>query len=177
MEKNRIFILILFITCLMPVTTAHSQMDDVITAAKVSVEGLKKIEELSNPQASAYVIIRNSNGELIGISHLNADRYLDNSILSLFVDEYETIGNFSMEKQNYEMKKVEITEYTQEEHCIFYREFLPCYYYAFTSGLGITGTIGGENFAMNGFRGLHHSYIAEVDDTVKVVWKILWPNN
>ena len=177
MKRNHISILILFIICLIPVTTVHSQTDDVITAAEVSVEGLKNIEKLSDPQASAYVIIRNSNGELVGISHVNADTYLGTPILSMFLDGYETIENFSIENQNYEMKKVAIIENTQEQHCLFERAFLPCYYYAFTSGLGITGTIGGENFAMNGFRGLHHSYIAEVDDTVKVVWKILWPKN
>ncbi|MDC0064315.1 hypothetical protein OAJ67_04920 [Candidatus Nitrosopelagicus sp.] len=177
MRKFCISILILFIICLIPVTNSYSQSNDVITAPKVSVEGLKPIEKLSNPQASAYVTIRNSNGELVGISHVHAKTYLDTNILQLFLDKYETIENFSIENQNYEMKKMKITEYTQDEHCVFDREFLPCYYYAFTTGLGITGTINGEFFANYGFRGLNHSYVVEVNDTVDINWNILWPKN
>ena len=176
MKNFRISFLILFMICLIPVTTAHSQMS-LGFDAEVSNEGLVFIEKLSDPQASAYLTIRNSNGELVGISHVNASKYLDSPILPLFLDAQKNIGNFSIENQNYEMKKVEMILPITEQHCLFDRELLPCYYYTFTTGLGITGTSDGEFFVTYGFSGLNHSYIAEDNDTIEVVWKILWPKN
>ena len=79
MKNFHVFILTLFIICVIPVTTANSQIDDVITGPEVSNEGLKTIEKLSDPRASAYLIIRNSNDELVGISHVHANRYLDSN--------------------------------------------------------------------------------------------------
>ena len=177
MKNFHVFILTLFIICVIPVTTANSQIDDVITGPEVSNDGLKTIEKLSDPRASAYLIIRNSNDELVGISHVHANRYLDSNILQLFLDNYETIEKVSIENQKYEMKKIEVLENTQEEHCSFERTFLPCYYYGFSSGLGITGTIDDEYFTKFGFKGLTHSYIVEVNDTVNINWNILWPKN
>ena len=177
MKNFRMFFLILFISCLIPVTTAHSQMDDLITAVEIPYEELEYVENLSDPHGSAYVIIRNSDGQLVGISHVHASRYLDHPIVPLFLDGYETIEKFSIENQSFEMKKVEMNLPIEEQHCLFYRESMPCYYYTFVTALGISYQVDGEYFSKYGFRGLNHAYITEAGDTVEVIWKILWPKN
>ena len=60
---------------------------------------------------------------------------------------------------------------------MFDREFFPCYYYTFSTALGISYQIDGEYVSKYGFRGLNHAYIAEAGDTIEVVWKVLWPKN
>ena len=177
MKNFRMFFLILFISCLIPITTAHSQMDDLLTATQVPYEELKYVEKLSDPHGSAYVTIRNSNGELVGISHVHASRYLDHPIVPLFLDRHETVERFSIENQSFEMKNVELNLPVKEQHCLFYRESMPCYYYTFVTALGISYSIDEEYFSKYGFRGLNHAYIAEAGDTLEVVWKILWPKN
>ena len=177
MEKIQISLLILFVFCLIPITAAYSQMDQLIAAVEIPFEELESIKNLEDPQASAYVTIRNSNDDLVGISHVHATKYLEHPILPLFLEGYETIERLSIENQVFEMKKVEMDLPIKEEHCLFDREFFPCYYYTFSTALGITYQIDGEHFSKYGFRGLNHAYIAEAGDTIEVIWKILWPKN
>ena len=177
LKKIQISLLILFGLCLIPVTTAYSQMDELIIAHEIPFEELEYIEDLEDPHASAYVSIRNSDGDLVGISHVHASRYLEHPILPLFLEGYETIETFSIANQNFEMKKVEMDLPIKEEHCLFDREFFPCYYYTFSTALGISYQIDGEYVSKYGFRGLNHAYIAEAGDTIEVVWKVLWPRN
>ena len=177
MKKFHISLLVLFVFCLIPVTTAYSQMDQFITAAQIPFEELESIEDLEDPQASAYVTIRNSNGDLVGISHIHASKYLKHPILPLFLDGYETKKTISIENQVYEMKKVELDLPIKEVHCLFDREFFPCYYYTFSTALGISYQIDEEYVSKYGFRGLNHAYIAEAGDTIEVIWKVLSPKN
>ena len=171
-------IIIIFIIFIIPISSAYSQEDKLdIAITEIPFEELEYIEELGDPHASAYVTIRNSNGDLIGVSHVHASRYLEHPILPLFLDYYETIETFSIANQNFEMKKVEMDLPIKEEHCLFDREFFPCYYYAFSTALGISYQIDGEYVSKYGFRGLNHAYIAEAGDTIEVVWKVLWPKN
>jgi len=178
LKKIQRTLLILFGLCLIPVTTAYSQMgDELLHDYEVPVEELAYIEVLEDPHASAYVTIRNYNGDLVGVSHVHASRYLEDPILPLFLDYYETIETFSIENQNFEMKKIELDLPVKEEHCLFDREFFPCYYYTFVTALGISWEEDGERVNKYGFRGLNHAYIAEDGDTLEVVWKVLWPKN
>ena len=177
LEKIQISLLILFVFCLIPITAAYSQMDQLIAAVEIPFEELESIKNLEDPQASAYVTIRNSNDDLVGISHVHATKYLEHPILPLFLEGYETIERLSIENQVFEMKKVEMDLPINEKHCLFDREFFPCYYYTFSTALGITYQIDGEHFSKYGFRGLNHAYIAEAGDTIEVIWKILWPKN
>jgi len=177
MKKLHISLLILFVFSLIPITTAYSQMDELMDAIQTPFEELKHIESLEDPQASAYIIIRNSNDDLVGISHVHASKYLEHPILPLFLDGYQTIETPSIDKQMFEMKKVELDLPVKEEHCLFEREFLPCYHYTFSTALGIAYQIEGEQFSKYGFRGLNHAYISEAGDMMEVVWKILWPKN
>ena len=75
------------------------------------------------------------------------------------------------------MKQVHIYSPISEQDCMFYREFLPCYYYSFATALGISYEIAGERFVNNAFSGLNHAYIAEEQDTVEWVWSVLLPKN
>ena len=177
LKKIQFILFVFFILCLIPITTAYSQMDELITAVEIPFQELEFVEDLEDPHGSAYVTIRNSNGDLVGISHVHASRYLEHPILPLFLEGYETIETFSIENQVFEMKKVQMDLPIKEKHCLFDREFLPCYYYTFSTALGISYEIDGEYFSKYGFRGLNHAYIAEAGDTVQVNWKILWPKN
>jgi len=177
MKKFHISLLVLFVFCLIPVTTSYSQIDELITAVEMPFEELKYIEDLEDPRGSAYVTIRNSSGDLVGVSHVHASRYLEHPILPLFLEGYETIETSSIENQVFDIKKVQMDLPIEEQHCLFYREFMPCYYYTFSTALGITYEIDGEHFSKYGFRGLNHAYIAEAGDTIEVIWKILSPKN
>ena len=64
LKKIQISLLILFVFCLIPITTAYSQMDELISAHEIPFEELKHVEDLEDPHGSAYVTIRNSNGDL-----------------------------------------------------------------------------------------------------------------
>jgi len=177
MKTFHIAIFVLFVFCLIPIATAYSQMDQLMTAVETPFGELEYIEELVDPHASAYVTIRNSNDDLVAISHVHASRYLDHPILPLFLEGYETLETSSIQNQVFEMKKVEMDLPVKEKHCLFYRDLMPCYYYSFTTALGISYEIDGEYFSKYGFRGLNHAYITESGDTIEIVWKILWPKN
>ena len=171
-------IIIIFIIFIIPISSAYSQEDKLdIAITEIPFEELEYIEELGDPHASAYVTIRNSNGDLIGVSHVHASRYLEHPIVPMFLDYHETIETFTIENQAFDMKKVQLDLPIKEQHCLFYRDFSPCYYYTFVTALGISYEIDGERFSKYGFRGLNHAYIAEAGDSLEVVWKILWPRN
>ena len=177
MKNFQVVLLILFVFCLIPVSSAYSQETQPKDAVQISFQDLEYIEDSEDPHASAYVTIRNSDGELVGISHVHATRHLESTILALFFEVYETIETLSIENQVFEMKQVHIYSPISEQDCMFYREFLPCYYYSFATALGISYEIAGELFVNHAFRGLNHAYIAEEQDTVEVVWMVLLPKN
>ena len=172
-------IIIIFVIFVIPISIAYSDKDqlDIAVAQQIPFEDLGFIEKLDDPHASAYVTIRNSDGELVGIPHVHASRYLTHPILPMFLDHYDTIETFSIENQVFEMKKIEMDLPVAEQHCLFYREFLPCYYYTFSTALGISYDINEEHMTKYGFRGLHHAYIAENQDSLEITWKVLWPKN
>jgi len=179
MAMKSFLIIIIFVIFVIPISIAYSDKDklDIKMAHQIPFDDLGFIEKIGDPHASAYVIIRNSDGELVGVSHVHASRYLMHPILPMFLDQHETIERFSIENQSFEMKKVELDLPIKEQHCLFYRESMPCYYYTFSTALGISYDINGEHVTKYGFRGLHHAYIAEDGDNVEVTWKILWPKN
>ena len=177
MKNFQVVLLILFVFCLIPVSSAYSQETQPKDAVQISFQDLEYIEDSEDPHASAYVTIRNSDGELVGISHVHATKHLESTTLALFFEVNETIETLSIENQVFEMKQVRINSTISEQDCMFYREFLPCYYYSFATALGISYEFAGELFVNQAFSGLNHAYIAEEQDTVEWVWSILLPKN
>ena len=95
-------IIIIFIIFIIPISSAYSQEDKLdIAITEIPFEELEYIEELGDPHASAYVTIRNSNGDLIGVSHVHASRYLEHPIVPMFLDYHETIETFTIENMKF----------------------------------------------------------------------------
>ena len=88
MKNFQVVLLILFVFCLIPVSSAYSQETQPKDAVQISFQDLEYIEDSEDPHASAYVTIRNSDGELVGISHVHATRHLESTTLALFFEAF-----------------------------------------------------------------------------------------
>ena len=55
------------------------------------------IEDKNQPHAYGYNLLRNSNGELVGVIHVTAAQYLDNPLFGAFLNEQPVIENVTIE--------------------------------------------------------------------------------
>ena len=179
MMDRKLILIILIASCLIPVSNVYSQDDTLRELAQIPFEPLlADIEDLSDPQASAYLKIRNSDGQLVGVVPVKATNYLDHPILPHFLETFRTVETVTIEEQDFEMKKIRVGDfYVQNEICKYDRGFFPCFYYSFSTTMTIVFMADGEQYQKDAFFGLTHSYIAEEQDTIEAIWTVLSPKN
>ena len=175
-------ILVLFVPivfCLIPVWNVYSQDDTLRELAQIPFEPLlADIEDLGDPQASAYLKIRNSDGQLVGVVPVTATNYLDHPILPYFLENFQTVEMVTKGEQAFEMKKIHVGDfYVQNEQCKYDRGFFPCFYYSFSTTMTMVFMVEGTQYQKDAFFGLTHSYIAEEQDTIEAIWTVLYPKN
>jgi hypothetical protein len=178
MEKKLILI-ILIVFCLIPISNAYSQDDKLREISQIPFEPfLVNIEDSEDPQASAYLKIRNSDNQLVGIVPVNAGTYLDHPILPYYLETIESVNTVTVEEQVFEMKKIRPMDLVMnEKDCDYDRPFSPCFSYSFRTSMKIIYLVDGNEYVKEAFSGLTHGYISEERDTIETSWTILYPKN
>ena len=177
---KKIFIpVILIALCLIPISNVYSQDDKLRDIAQIPFEPLlASIEDSEDPQASAYLKIRNSDGQLVGVVPVNAGTYLDHPLLSHYLETFETVKTVTVGEQVFEMKKIHPMDLVvNEQGCDYARVFSPCVSYSFRPSMKIVYLADGVEYVREAFSGLTHGYIAEELDTIETSWIILYPKN
>ena len=177
---KKIFIpVILIALCLIPISNVYSQDDKLRDMAQIPFEPLlASIEDSEDPQASAYLKIRNSDGQLVGVVPVNAGTYLDHPLLSHYLETFETVKTVTVGEQVFEMKKIHPMDLVvNEQGCDYDRVFSPCFSYSFRTSMKIVYLADGVEYVREAFSGLTHGYIAEELDTIETSWIILYPKN
>ena len=177
---KKIFIpVILIALCLIPISNVYSQDDKLRDIAQIPFEPLlASIEDSEDPQASAYLKIRNSDGQLVGVVPVNAGTYLDHPILSHYLETFETVKTVTIDEQVFEMKKIRPMDLVvNEQDCDYDRPFSPCFSYSFRTSMKIVYLVDDIEYVREAFSGLTHGYISEEQDVIETSWTVLSPKN
>ena len=177
---KKIFIpVILIALCLIPISNVYSQDDKLRDMAHIPFEPLlASIEDSEDPQASAYLKIRNSDGQLVGVVPVNAGTYLDHPILPHYLETFETVEMVKVGEQVFEMKKIRPMDLVvNEQGCDYDRVFSSCFSYSFRTSMKIVYLVDDVEYVREAFSGLTHGYIAEDLDTIETTWIVLYPKN
>ena len=181
--KNYFVIISIMIIFLVPLNASagidEPLLED-ISAKNVSTSNEKQ------PYVSSYLMLRNSNGELVGGIHFN-------TVLSknhiIFGDNFDIpiSENITIKESQYQMSVPIQTENFIDADCNnaaqeslgYGNIYGTCFFYAFrTSYIPImTNQETGETLALTVWDSLHHGYVAEAGDTVTINWTILIPRN
>ena len=110
--------------------------------------------------ATAEIVLRDSDGNLISITNANAFRYLDDPIVDEFLETYEIIDVVEKDGKKYELRQILAQENHGED----------AYAYAFISYLDLLVN-GNETIEI--FRALHHGFALKSGDVSTITWSIL----
>jgi hypothetical protein len=149
------------------------------------------IKDKNQPQASAYITIRNSNGDLVGVNYVTATEYLEHPLFYHLVNETHVSKNVTLEGIQYQMLDLITTSEFIDGDCNNAAQRVTgygtindvCFFYSFGSELSAQlGVIDPENMIVDDynvslFHGLHHGFIVEEGDTISIVWTTLIPIN
>ena len=159
--------------------------------SEIDVGGMTLIKDKNQPHASAYITIRNSNGDLVGVSYVTATDYLEHPLFYHLVNERNVSKNVTLKGTQYQMLDLVTTSEFIDGDCNNAAQRITgygtindvCFFYSFGSDFSARlGVIDPENVAVDGynvslFHGLHHGFIVEEGDTINMVWTILIPIN
>ena len=159
--------------------------------SEIDVGGMTLIKDKNQPHASAYITIRNSNGDLVGVNYVTATEYLEHPLFYHLLNERNVIKNVTFEGTQYQMLDLVTTSEFIDADCNNAAQRITgygtindvCFFYSFGSDFSARlGVIDPENVAVDGynvslFHGLHHGFIVEEGDTISMVWTILIPIN
>ena len=159
--------------------------------SEIDVGGMTLIKDKNQPQASAYITIRNSNGDLVGVNYVTATEYLEHPLFYHLLNERNVSKNVTLEGTQYQMLDLVTTSESIDADCNNAAQRITgygtindvCFFYSFGSDFSaILGVIDPENVTADGynislFHGLHHGFIVEEGDTINMVWTILMPIN
>lgn len=159
--------------------------------SEIDVGGMTLIKDKNQPHASAYITIRNSNGDLVGVNYVTATEYLEHPLFYHLLNERNVSKNVTLEGTQYQMLDLVTTSEFIDADCNNAAQRITgygtindvCFFYSFGSDFSaILGVIDPENVAVDGynvslFHGLHHGFIVEEGDTINMVWTILIPIN
>ena len=144
---------------------------------------LVAIEYENQPGASAYVTLRNSSGELVGVTHVTASQYLEHPIFYAFLNEQPVIENVTIEGMQYEMKVI-LVEFNVNPAFCFDQKGVGqgnihdlCFFYTFTSQLDASFEVKNQKHRITAFSGLHHGFLTAADDRINMIWTALIPTN
>ena len=159
--------------------------------SEIDVGGMTLIKDKNQPHASAYITIRNSNGDLVGVNYVTATEYLEHPLFYHLLNERNVSKNVTLEGTQYQMLDLVTTSESIDADCNNAAQRITgygtindvCFFYSFGSDFSARlGVIDPENVAVDGynlslFHGLHHGFIVEEGDTISMVWTILIPIN
>ena len=162
--------------------------------SEIDVSGMTLIKDKNQPHASAYITIRNSNGDLVGVNYVTATEYLEHPLFYHLMDDpilVEVSKNVTLEGTQYRMLDLVTTNEFIDADCNNAAQRITgygtindvCFFYSFGSDFSaILGAIDPENVTADGynislFHGLHHGFIVEEGDTISMVWTTLIPIN
>tara|TARA_B100001105_G_scaffold130852_1_gene104772 strand:+ start:140 stop:685 length:546 start_codon:yes stop_codon:yes gene_type:complete len=159
--------------------------------SEIDVGGMTLIKDKNQPQASAYITIRNSNGDLVGVNYVTATEYLEHPLFYHLLNERNVSKNVTLEGTQYQMLDLVTTSEFIDADCNNAAQRITgygtindvCFFYSFGSDFSARlGVIDPENVAVDGynvslFHGLHHGFIVEEGDTISMVWTTLIPIN
>ena len=151
--------------------------------AEISGMELTSIEYENQPHASAYVTLRNSSGELVGVTHVTASQYLEHPIFYAYLNEQPVVENVTIEGMQYEMKVIP-TEFNIHPAFCFDQKVMGqgnihdlCFFYTFTSQLQGMVEVKNQKHRITAFSGLHHGFLTEGGDRINMNWTALIPIN
>ena len=159
--------------------------------SEIDVDGMTLIKDKNQPHASAYITIRNSNGDLVGVNYVTATEYLEHPLFYHLLNERNVSKNVTFEGTQYQMLDLVTTSEFIDADCNNAAQRITgygtindvCFFYSFGSDFSaLLGVMDPENMAVDGynvslFHGLHHGFIVEEGDTISMVWTILIPIN
>ena len=169
----------------LPVETFEQWMSE------IDVSGMTLIKDKNQPQATAYITIRNSNGDLVGVNYVTATEYLEHPLFYHLLNERNVSKNVTFEGTQYQMLDLVTTSEFIDADCNNAAQRITgygtindvCFFYSFGSDFSaLLGVMDPENMAVDGynvslFHGLHHGFIVEEGDTISMVWTTLIPIN
>ena len=182
--KNYFVVISLMIIFLMPLNVS-ALTDETLQEWLMETSGseLVKIEYENQPHASAYITLRNSNGELVGVSHVTASQYLEHPIFYAFLNEQPVIQNVTIEGTQYEMKVIPAEFNIHPAFCFDQKGMGQgnihdlCFFYTFTSKLDASFEVKNQKHRITAFSGLHHGFLTEGGDRINMNWTALIPIN
>jgi len=159
--------------------------------SEIDVGGMTLIKDKNQPHASAYITIRNSNGDLVGVNYVTATEYLEHPLFYHLLNERNVSKNVTLEGTQYQMLDLVTTSEFIDADCNNAAQRITgygtindvCFFYSFGSDFSVRlGVIDPENVAVDGysvslFHGIHHGFIVEEGDTISMVWTTLIPIN
>ena len=144
---------------------------------------LIKIDDANDIRAYASAVIRNSNGDLVGVSHVKSTHYLDHPILVSYLEEHPIFENVTIEGTEYEIRSVPITFGISPDFCYDKTGVGQgtiqdkCFFYSFNTGWALSFEYESGKHRVDIFTGLHHGIIHEEGDRIHMIWNGLIPTN
>ena len=141
------------------------------------------IEDKNQPHAYGYNLLRNSNGELVGVIHVTAAQYLDNPLFDAFLNEQPVIENVTIEGTQFAVSVFQTEVNNDPAHCFDQKRMGQgnlhdqCFFYTFETKLDATFAANNLMHRITAFSGLHHGFLSEAGDRISVNWTALIPTN
>ena len=181
--KNHFVVISIMIIFLIPLNVSAISEEAWQEWLKGDINYRVNIEYENQPHAYAYIALRNSNGELVGVGHVTASQYMEHPIFYAFLNEQPTIENVTIEGTQYEMKVMEYEKNIHPASCFDQKGMGQgnihdlCFYYWFTTNLDATFEVENKKHRITAFSGTNHGLLAEGGDRINMIWTVLIPIN
>jgi len=181
--KNYFVVISIMIIFLIPLNVSAISEEAWQEWLKGDINYRVNIEYENQPHAYAYIALRNSNGELVGVSHVTASQYMEHPIFYAFLNEQPVIENVTIEGTQYEMKVMEYEKNIHQASCFDQKGIGQgnvhdrCFYYWFTTNLDATFEVENQKHRITAFSGTNHGLLAEGGDRINMIWTVLIPIN
>ena len=181
--KNYFVVISIMIIFLIPLNVSAISEEAWQEWLKGDINYRVNIEYENQPHAYAYIALRNSNGELVGVGHVTASQYMEHPIFYAFLNDQTTVENVTIEGTQYEMKVMEYEKNIHQASCFDQKGIGQgnvhdrCFYYWFTTNLDATFEVENQKHRITAFSGTNHGLLAEGGDRINMIWTVLIPIN
>ena len=181
--KNHFVVISIMIIFLIPLNVSAISEEAWQEWLKGDINYRVNIEYENQPHAYAYIALRNSNGELVGVGHVTASQYLEHPIFYAFLNEQPVIQNVTIEGTQYEMKVIPAELNIHPAFCFDQKGMGQgnihdlCFFYTFTTKLDASFEVKNQKHRITAFSGLHHGFLTEGGDRINMNWTALIPTN
>ena len=181
--KNYFVVISIMIIFLIPLNVSAISEEAWQEWLKGDINYRVNIEYENQPHAYAYIALRNSNGELVGVGHVTASQYMEHPIFYAFLNEQPVIENVTIEGTQYEMRVMEYEKNIHPASCFEQKGMGQgnihelCFYYWFTTNLDATFEVENQKHRITAFSGTNHGLLAEGGDRINMIWTALIPTN